>query len=110
MTATIAAMPWPILIQSIMPAGLDSSKCGPSRKLPHQEGDHAGAGRGGRGGWRTAKERRHLVPWAQEAERIGVPAPHHGRGPGCGEARDQRDVAVEVLRRREAPAPAVDAE
>ena len=50
--------------------------------LPHQEGDHAGAGRGGRGGWRTPHERRHLVPWAQEAERIGVPAPHHGGGPG----------------------------
>jgi hypothetical protein len=26
-----------------------------------------------------------------------VPAPHHGGGPGGGEARDQRDVAVEVL-------------
>jgi hypothetical protein len=39
-----------------------------------------------------------------------VPAPHHGGGPGCGEARDERDVAVEVLRRREAPAPAVDPE
>jgi hypothetical protein len=25
-----------------------------------------------------------------------VPAPHHGRGPGGGEARDERDVAVEV--------------
>src|SRR5918996_2503190 len=78
--------------------------------LPHQEGDHARAGRGRRGGWRAAEERRHLVPWAQEAERIGVPAPHHGRGPGRGEARDERDVAVEVLRGREAPAPAVDAE
>src|ERR671918_1941492 len=32
------------------------------------------------------------------------------RGPGCGEACDQGDVAVEVLRGREAPAPAVDAE
>jgi hypothetical protein len=50
--------------------------------LPHQEGDHAGARGGGRGGWRAAHERRQLVPWAQEAERIGVPAPHHGRGPG----------------------------
>jgi hypothetical protein len=43
---------------------------------------HAGAGRGGCGGWRAAKERRQLVPWAQEPERIGVPAPHHGGGPG----------------------------
>jgi hypothetical protein len=77
---------------------------GPST-LPHQEGDYAGAGRGRRGGWRTAKERRHLVPWAQEAERIGVPAPDHRGGPGRGEARDERDVAVEVLRGREAPAP-----
>jgi hypothetical protein len=34
---------------------------------------------GGRGGWRTAHERRHLVPWAQEAERIGVPPPHPRR-------------------------------
>ena len=50
--------------------------------LPHQEGDHAGAGRRGRSGWRAAQERRQLVPWAQEAERIGVPAPHHGGGPG----------------------------
>ena|SRR5918996_3863548 len=50
--------------------------------LPHEEGDHARAGRGRRGGWRAAKERGHLVPWAQEAERIGVPAPHHGGGPG----------------------------
>jgi hypothetical protein len=24
-------------------------------------------------GWRTPHERRHLVPWAQEAERVGVP-------------------------------------
>ena len=52
----------------------------------------------------------HRAPWAQEAERIGVPPPHHGVGPGGGEARDERDVAVEVLRGREAPAPAVDAE
>jgi hypothetical protein len=50
--------------------------------LPHQEGDHACAGRGGRRGWRAAKERRYVVPRAQEAERIGVPAPHHRRGPG----------------------------
>ena len=50
--------------------------------LPHQEGDHAGAGRGRRGGWGSPHERRQLVPWAQEAERIGVPAPHHGGGPG----------------------------
>jgi hypothetical protein len=47
---------------------------------------------------------------AQEPERIGVPTAHHGGCPGRGEARDERDVAVEVLRRREAPAPAVDAE
>ena len=38
-----------------------------AQTLPHQEGDHAGAGRGGRGGWRAAHERRHLVPGAQEA-------------------------------------------
>jgi hypothetical protein len=53
--------------------------------LPHEEGDHARAGRGGRGRWRTPHERRHLVPWAQKAERIGVPAPHHGRVPGGAE-------------------------
>jgi hypothetical protein len=33
--------------------------------LPHQEGDHAGTGRGRRGGWRTAHERRHLAPWGR---------------------------------------------
>jgi hypothetical protein len=64
---------------------------------------------GGRGGWRAPHERRHLVPEAQETERTGVPPGNHGRGPGRGEARDERDVAVEVLRGREAPAPAVDA-
>jgi hypothetical protein len=64
--------------------------------LPHEEGNHAGAGRGGRGGWCTPHKRGHLVPWAQEPKRIGVPAPHHGEGPGGGEACDQRDVAVEV--------------
>jgi hypothetical protein len=37
---------------------------------------------GGRGGWGAPHERRQLVPWAQEAERVGVPAPHHGGGPG----------------------------
>jgi hypothetical protein len=41
--------------------------------LPNQEGDHPGAGRGGRGGWRAPYERRHLAPWAQKAEQIGVP-------------------------------------
>ena len=66
------------------------------QRLPHQERDHARAGRWGRGGWRTAHERRQLVPGAQEAERIGVPPPHHGGRPGGGEARDQRDVAVEA--------------
>ena len=30
--------------------------------LAHEEGDHAGAGCGGRGGWRAAHERRQLVP------------------------------------------------
>ena len=50
--------------------------------LPHEEGDHTDAGRGWRGGWRAPHERRQLVPWAQEAERIGVPAPHHRGGPG----------------------------
>jgi hypothetical protein len=37
---TAAASLCAVLIQSIMRA-LDTSKCGPSRKLPHQEGDHA---------------------------------------------------------------------
>jgi hypothetical protein len=37
----------------------------------HQEGDHAGAGRGRCGEWRAAHERTQLVRWAQEAERIG---------------------------------------
>jgi hypothetical protein len=78
--------------------------------LPHQEGDHAGAGRGGRCGWRTTHARRHLVPWAQEAEWIGVPPADHGWGPGRGEARDQGDVTIEVLRCREAPAPTVNGE
>jgi 4-hydroxyphenylpyruvate dioxygenase len=50
--------------------------------LPHQADDDARAGRGGRGGWRAPHQRRDVVPWAQEAERIGVPAPHHGGGPG----------------------------
>jgi hypothetical protein len=44
----------------------------------HDADDDARAGRGGRDGWRAPDERRHLVPWAQETERIGVPAPHHG--------------------------------
>ena len=35
---------------------------------------------------------------------IGVPPADHGRGPGGGEARDERDVAVEVLVGRKAPA------
>jgi hypothetical protein len=74
----------------------------PSRKLPHEERDHSGAGRWRRGGWRTAHERRHLVPWAQEAERIGVPPADHGGGPRRGEARDQGDVAIEVLVGRKA--------
>ena len=30
--------------------------------------------------WRTPHERRRLVPGAQEAERIGVPAPHMAGG------------------------------
>ena len=34
------------------------------------------------GAWRTFHERRHFAPWAQEAERIGVPPPHHRGGPG----------------------------
>ena len=86
MTATIAAMPWTVLIQSIMPGtrprALDHALDHPNLvgvhvlqpitrqpaetkgrlTLPHQEGDHAGAGRGGRGGWRTPHERRDLVP------------------------------------------------
>jgi len=37
--------------------------------------------------------------FCRPTKRIGVPAPHHGGGPGRGEARDQGDVAVEVLRR-----------
>ena len=78
--------------------------------LSHQEGDHAGAGRGGRGGWRTSHERRHLVPGAQEAEGVGVPPADHVARPAGAAAQDQRDVAVEVPRGREAPAPAVDAE
>jgi hypothetical protein len=79
--------------------------------LPHEEGDHARAGRWGRGEWRTPHESRQLVPWAaQEAEGIGVPPPDHVPCPARCEARDQRDVAVEVLRGREAPASAVDAE
>jgi hypothetical protein len=49
---------------------------------------------GGVAGGALAHERRQLVPWAQEAERIGVPPPHHGGGPGRGEACDKRDVAV----------------
>jgi hypothetical protein len=66
---------------------------------------------GGRGGWRAPHERRYLVPWAQEAERIGVPAPHHGGGPGCGEARDQGEVAIlgvraHPIRQTTTPAPA----
>ena len=35
---------------------------------------------GGVAGGATAHERRHLVPRAQEAERIGVPPADHGRG------------------------------
>ena len=34
---------------------------------------------------------------AQKAERIGVPPPHHGGGPGRGQACGERDLAVEVL-------------
>jgi YD repeat-containing protein len=41
------------------------------------ESDHARAGQGGRGGWCAPHERRHLVPWPQEAERIGVPPADH---------------------------------
>ena len=51
--------------------------CAGSPTLSHEEGDDARAGRGRRGGWRTRHERRHLVPGAQEAERIGVPAADH---------------------------------
>jgi hypothetical protein len=63
-----------------MPSGLARQQAwsGTHSTLPHDADDHAGAGRGGRGRWRTPHERRRLVPWAQEAERIGVPAPHHG--------------------------------
>ena len=72
----------------------------PIKTLPHRADDHVRAARGRRSGWRTPHDRRHLVPWAQEAERIGIPPTNHGRGPGRGKARDQRDVAIEVLRRR----------
>jgi hypothetical protein len=76
--ATIAAAPCAVLIQSIMPAGPRQLETGPSRMLPHQADDHAGASRGGRGGRRTPNEGGPLVPWAQEAERIGVSAGDRG--------------------------------
>jgi hypothetical protein len=101
--ATIAATPCAALIQSISRQTLEGS-------LPYQEGDHAGAGRKGRRGWRATHERRQLGPWAEKTERIGVPAPDHVPCPARRKAGDQGDVAVEVLRGREASAPAVAAE
>jgi hypothetical protein len=54
-------------------------------------------------------ERRHLVPWAQEAERISVPPPHHGRGPGGAERAEEEHVSfVERLAAGELPSPLVD--
>jgi hypothetical protein len=61
--------------------------CAGSPTLPHQEGDDAGAGRGRRGGWRTVDERRHLVPWAQEA-----PGPRHGAAVAGRSVRPMQDV------------------
>ncbi len=78
--------------------------------LPHHEGNHARGGGGGRSGWRTSHESRHLVPGAPEAKRVGVPPADHVARPAGAAAQDQGDVAVEVLVDGEAPAPAVDAE
>ena len=55
-------------VRALQPITRQLTETSGRSKLPHQEGDHAGAGRGRRGGWRT-HERRHLAPWAQEAER-----------------------------------------
>jgi hypothetical protein len=60
-------------VHALQPVTRQRAQIGGHSTLPHDAGDDAHAGGGWSGGWRAAHQRRQLVQWAQEAERIGVP-------------------------------------